>query len=159
MQQSASVAASTRRGTAFLPALTLTVLLSAATPSSSAGTQGPEFRDLLQEFNAICIQLETARRDLKSGDLDDQEFGDRILELFVRADSVTTLLQSRFPGPRRLGSVFALDSALRHLRQSLRDNYEGIVQKNGYRFVTADMALKAAEAWRSGVAETGLPLP
>ena len=159
MQQPASTAAATRKGTAFLPALALVVVMSTVTPSSEASARGPELRDLLQEFNAICVRLEASRADLASGNLSDRAFGDRVLELFVRADSINTLLYERFPNRRGPGSAFALDFALRHLMQSLRENYEGIVEGNGYRFLTADVALKAAEAWRSGVTETGSPLP
>jgi hypothetical protein len=114
--------------------------------------------DILHEFNAICVRIEAARADLHSGWLGEDAFLAQVLELFARADSMTTLLHSRFPGRRTGGPVFSLDRALKHLRDSLRENYVGIVEKNGYRFVTADVALKAAEAWRSGVMEPGSPL-
>jgi hypothetical protein len=41
--------------------------------------------------------------------------------------------------------------SLRYLIDSLRENYVGIVGRNGISFVTADQALQAAVAWRSGV--------
>lgn len=159
MHVGSSVVVSRRRTTALLSALTVATLLSAAAPSPTNGAQAQAFGDILQEFNAICTRIEVARTDLHSGWLGEDAFLGQVLELFVRADSVTTLLHSRFPVRRQVGPVFALDRALTHLRASLRENYEGIVEKNGYRFVTADVALKAAEAWRSGVTETGSTLP
>ena len=41
--------------------------------------------------------------------------------------------------------------------ESLRENYEGIVEGNGYRFVTADLAFKAAEAWKGSMVEQVTP--
>lgn len=116
MQHCASIAASKRRGTAVLPALALATLLSAAAPSPTDGSQGREFGDLLQEFNAVCARIEVARGDLNSGWLGEEAFADQVLELFARTDSMTTLLHSRFPGRSRLGPVFALDRALKYLR-------------------------------------------
>ena len=71
----------------------------------------------------------------------------------MRADSIRTLLDQRFPPPRAAGPAFALEWALRHLTESLRENYEGIVEGNGYRFVTADLAFKAAEAWKGSLGD------
>jgi hypothetical protein len=153
MQHSSSIAAATRNGGALLPALTLSLLLSAATPSPSEGAGAPNLRDLVKEFNSICTDLEVARRDLQSRGLDEGSFGDRILDLFVRADSISNLLEARAPLPRTTGTAFALDWGLRHLRASLRENYEGIVEHNGYHFVTADLSLKAAHAWQGRAVE------
>lgn len=153
MQHSTSIAAATRNGSALLPALALTLLLSAATPGPNAWAGAPDLRDLVKEFNLICTDLEAARRDLQSRIVDESGFGDRILELYVRADSISNLLDSRAPAPRKIGPAFALEWGLRHLRESLRENYEGIVEGNGYRFVVADLALKAAHAWQGKAVE------
>ncbi len=161
MQHPRSTAA-TRNGTAFLPALALTVVLTATTPGiGNGGSRGdsPNLAGLIREFNAICSDLQEARCDLQVRRLDEASFGDRILDLFVRADSITTLLDRRSPARGRVGPAYALEWALRHLRESLRENYEGIVEGNGYRFVTADLAFKAAEAWKGSIAEQPLSMP
>jgi hypothetical protein len=142
--------------------MTLAIVLTATTPGIGSGgsrDDGAHVQGLVREFNSICGDLQKARRDLEGRVLDDGSFGDRILELFVRADSITMLLDQRVPPPRRLGSAFALQWALRHLRESLRENYEGIVEGNGYRFVTADLAFKAAEAWKGSLAEEPVRIP
>lgn len=159
MQHSTSLAAATRKGSALLPALTLTMLLSAATSGPSAEAGSLDLRDLVREFSSICTDLEAARRDLQSRVVDEAAFGDRVLDLFVRADSISGLLVARAPSPRKSGPAFALEWGLRHLRESLRENYEGIVERNGFRFVTADLALKAAHAWQGRAlgAETAVP--
>jgi len=148
-----SSTAKARKGTAFLPAFALTFLLTATTPGIGSGEDGASIRGLVHEFNSICADLQTARCDLQMGTVDLDAFGDRILDLFVRADSITTLLDHLAPAPRPIGPAFALEWALRYLRESLRENYEGIVERNGYRFVTADLALKAAEAWRGNLVQ------
>ncbi len=154
-------AAATRKGRALLPAFALTLVLTATTPGIGNGGGGrgesANLQGLVREFNAICVELQKARSDLQLRVLDDTGFGDRILELFVRADSITTLFNLRFPAPRRVGPAYALDWALKHLRESLRENYEGIVEGNGYRFITADLAFKAAEAWRGSITEQVSP--
>lgn len=148
-----SSTAKLRKGTASLPAFALTFLLTATTPGIGSGEDGASLKGLVHEFNSICADLQTARCDLQMGSLDESAFGDRILELFVRADSITTLLDQCSSAPRPIGPAFALEWALKHLRESLRENYEGIVEGNGYRFVTADLALKAAEAWRGNLVQ------
>ncbi len=161
MQHPRSTAA-TRNGTAFLPALALTVALTASTPGIGSGgsrEDGPNLQGLIREFSAICSELQKARCDLQVRVLDEASFGDRILELFVRADSITTLLDRRYPARGRVGPAYALEWALRHLRESLRENYEGIVEGNGYRFVTADLAFKAAEAWKGSIVEQPFSTP
>jgi hypothetical protein len=56
-----------------------------------------------------------------------------------------------WPGARQAGTpLFAMDRGLRYLIESLRENYVGIVRRNGLSFVEADRALQAAVAWRSG---------
>ena len=159
MHDGSWIVISKRRTAALLCALTVATLLSAAVPNPTDGAQVQPLGDILQEFNAICTRIEVARADLHSGWLGEDAFLAQVLELFARADSMTTLLHARFPVRSQMGPVFALDRALKHLRDSLRENYAGIVEKNGYRFVTADAALKAAEAWRSGATDTGSSLP
>ncbi len=158
-------AAATRNGKALLPAFALTILLTATSPGIGSGSGNPSREDghavqgLVREFNSVCTDLQKARHDLQMRILDEASFGDRILELFVRADSITTLLEKRAPAPRHSGPAYALEWALRHLRESLRDNYEGIVEGNGYRFVTADLAFKAAEAWKGSFAPEPVSVP
>ena len=160
--QNPSPAAATRKGSALLPAFALTLVLTATTPGIGTGGAGrgddAHLQGLVREFNAICTELQKARFDLEQRVLDETAFGDRILELFVRADSITTLLDIRVPAARRVGPSFALHWALKHLRASLRENYEGIVEGNGYRFVTADIAFKAAEAWRGSLGDLVSPV-
>jgi hypothetical protein len=155
------LAAETRKGRALVPALALTFALTAATPGIGSGgsREDGNLRGLVREFNAICSDLQKARCDLQMQTLDEAAFGDRILELFARADSITTLLEKQAPAPRLAGPAFALEWALRHLTDSLRENYEGIVEGNGYRFVTADLALRAAEAWRGSLVERAVSIP
>jgi hypothetical protein len=156
-------AAATRKGSALLPAFALTLVLTATTPGVGSGGggrgEGANLQGLVREFNSICSDLQKARCDLQMRLVDETEFGDQILELFVRADSITTLLEKRAPSPRPPGPAFALQWALKHLRESLRENYEGIVEGDGYRFVTADLALKAAEAWKGSLVERPARLP
>ena len=152
-------AGSMRPASVFLPAMALTIVLTAATPGIGiGGSHGDktDLKGLIREFNAIGTELRKARCDLTLHVLDEESFGNRILELFTRADSIRTLLDKRVPPPRTSGPAFALEWALRHLNESLRENYEGIVERNGYRFVTADLAFKAAEAWK-GSFEDGPP--
>ena len=158
--------AETRHGRGLLPALALTLVLTSTTPGVGSGRpdadgrrDSAELRGLVREFNSICTDLQKARSDLQMRILDESAFGDRILDLFVRADSITTLFDGRVPPPRRAGPAFALQWALKHLRESLRENYVGIVEGNGYRFVTADLALKAAEAWQGSLVEQPVAIP
>jgi len=155
-------AGSMRPAGVFLPAMALTIVLTATTPGiGSGGSRGDraDIKALVREFNAIGTELQRARGELQLRILDERSFGDRILDLFVRADSIKTLLDQRFPAPRTVGPAFALEWALRHLTESLRENYEGIVEGNGYRFVTADLAFKAAEAWKGSLGETSVASP
>ena len=155
-------AGSMRPASVFLPAMALTIVLTATTPGIGSGGSrgdGADLKGLIREFNAIGTELQKARCDLALHVLDEDSFGDRILELFVRADSIRTLLDKRQPAPRTSGPAFALEWALRHLSESLRENYEGIVERNGYRFVTADLAFKAAEAWKGSFGDEPPAVP
>jgi len=126
----------------------LILLLATPTPLRAAG--GDSSRSpLLVEFNAICTELSAARDDLARGALRDEEFTDKILDLFVRADSLATILCADPSRARKDVGTFALKKSVLYLIESLRENYVGIVGRNGVRFVEADLALKAAVAWRS----------
>ena len=127
------------------------MILLLATPTPLWAGGDPSRAPLLIEFNAICTELGAARDDLSRGALRDDDFADKILDLFVRADSLATILRDASPGARRDLGSFALQKGVLYLIESLRENYVGIVGQNGVRFVEADQALKAAVAWRSGV--------
>ena len=123
---------------------------------SSDAPTGPDFATMLPEFNRICTDLTRAREELRLGALGEEEFCDRILALFVDADSLNNTLYSAGASVRRVaGPLFAMSHGLHYLIDSLRDNYVGIVARNGTNFVEADRALQAAVAWRSGVGTTG----
>jgi hypothetical protein len=103
------------------------------------------------EFNRICSDLAHARNELRSGLLGEPDFSDRILDLFVQADSLRTALLATAPALRRPGTpAFAMERGLRYLIESLRQNYVGMAGQNGLNFLDADLALQAAVAWRSG---------
>jgi len=121
----------------------------AARPALGAGS--PELTAMIPEFNRICADLVRARDGLLGGALDERSFADRVLALFVAADSLRAALDAG-PANQRL-RTFALDRGLRFLIESLRENYVGIVAKDGLRFVSADQALQAALAWRSSVVD------
>jgi len=110
---------------------------------------------MLPEFNRICTDLTRAREELRVGTLGEEAFGDRILALFVDADSLMNSLETAGTSARRIASqLFAMSHGIRYLIDSLRENYVGIVARNGSSFVAADRALQAAVAWRSGMGAT-----
>src|SRR5689334_16784111 len=77
-------AASMRPASVFLPAMALTIVLTATTPGiGSGGSRGEsaDLKGLVREFNTIATELQKARGDLQSRALDERGFGDRILEL------------------------------------------------------------------------------
>lgn len=115
----------------------------------------PDLAAMLPEFNRICSDLTRAREELRLGTLPEEAFCDRVLDLFVDADSLNQSVESAGASARRVASpLFAMSHGLRYLIDSLRENYVGIVARNGTSFVEADRALQAAVAWRSGVAVT-----
>jgi hypothetical protein len=124
--------------------------LALAMPGAAHGAVDPTAQ--VPEFNRICSDLAHAREELRSGFLDESDFGDRILDLFVQADSLRTALLATAPAAlRRPGTpAFAMERGLRYLIESLRQNYVGMAGQNGLNFLDADMALQAAVAWRSG---------
>ena len=105
---------------------------------------------VLTEFNAICEELSLARGLLAQGDLPDDDFANTSLALFVRADTLATTVGDGSQRANRDLPTFALQKGVVYLIESLRENYVGIVGRNGVSFVEADQALKAAVAWRSG---------
>jgi hypothetical protein len=137
---------------------TASLLLAAAlawtTPAAASTHVLPSNGDLsavVPEFNRICSDLVRARAELGAGLLEEELFADKVLDLFISADSLQMSLAQIAPLSRRPGtSLFAMDRGLRYLIDSLRENYLGIAAQNGVRFVEADQALQAAEAWRSG---------
>ena len=133
---------------AVLIGVAMILLLAVPTPALANG-HAPR-ATMLTEFNAICAELGEARDQLARGALGDEDFADRILDLFVRADSLAGLLGAGAPTARGDLGSFALQKGVLYLIESLRENYVGIVGRNGVRFVEADQALKAAVAWRSG---------
>jgi hypothetical protein len=118
-------------------------------PGAAHGAVDPTAQ--VPEFNRICSDLAHAREELRSGLLDEPDFGDRILDLFVQADSLRTALLATAPALRRPGTpAFAMERGLRYLIESLRQNYVGMAGQNGLNFLDADLAFQAAVAWRSG---------
>jgi hypothetical protein len=137
---------------ALVLAAILASLDAAPTPRYALAATGPDLNTMVPEFNRICTDLTRAREELRLGTLDEEAFGDRILALFVDADSLMNTLETAGVSPRRIASpLFAMSHGIRYLIDSLRENYVGIVARNGTSFVAADRALQAAVAWRSGV--------
>jgi hypothetical protein len=134
----------------------LVLAILCAAPTSALG-ENHEPASFVPEFNRICADLARTRADLGSGLLEEEDFAERILALFVDADSLQVALRTAWPGPRKAGTpLFAMERGLRYLVDSLRENYVGIVARNGFSFVEADRALQAALAWRSGAAPGGV---
>ena len=123
-------------------------------PGAAHGAVDPTAQ--VPEFNRICSDLAHAREELRSGLLGEPDFGNRILDLFVQADSLRTALLASAPGLRLPGTpAFAMERGLRYLIESLRFNYVGLAGANGINFVDADRALQAAVAWKSGAVGAG----
>jgi hypothetical protein len=141
-----------RAKSSLILAAILASLEAAPSPSPASAATGPDPAAMVPEFNRICTDLTRAREELRMGTLDDEAFGDRILALFVDADSLRNTLESAGASTRRIASpLFAMSHGIRYLIDSLRENYVGIVARNGTSFVAADRALQAAVAWRSGI--------
>jgi len=141
---------------ALVLAAILALLDAAPTPRCALAETGPDLNTMLPEFNRICTDLARAREELRLGTLDEESFGDRVLALFVDADSLKNSLQTAGASTRRIASpLFAMSHGIRYLIDSLRENYVGIVARNGTSFAAADRALQAAVAWRSGAVAVG----
>jgi len=123
-------------------------------PGAAHGAVDPTAQ--VPEFNRICSDLAHAREELRSGLLGEPDFGNRILDLFVQADSLRTALLATAPTLRTPGTpAFAMERGLRYLIESLRFNYVGLAGAKAINFVDADRALQAAVAWKSGAVGAG----
>ena len=134
----------------------LALELACAAMADAGKPKAADLPAIASEFQQICGQLDQARVGLRSGLITDEEFADRVLDLFVRADSLRELLP-KFgwtQAPATATGAFALSRALRYLIESLRENYVGIAAGNGINFVVADRAYQAAVAWRPTVEAT-----
>lgn len=128
----------------------LVVALLCSVPASAFG-ENHEPASFVPEFTRICTELTRTRAALGTGILRDEDFAEKILALFVDADSLQLALRTTWPGASKAGTpVFALERGLRYLIVSLRENYVGIASQDGWSFVEADRALQAAVAWQSG---------
>jgi hypothetical protein len=126
------------------------IALLCSVPASAFG-ENHEPATFVPEFNRICTELTRTRAALGSGVLRDEDFAEKILALFVSADSLQLALRAAWPGASKVGTpVFAMDRGFRYLIESLRENYVGIASQDGWSFVAADRALQAAVAWQSG---------
>jgi len=156
MKKASAFAKTLRAPGARTSLLVLAVLC--AIPTSAHG-ENHEPASFVPEFNRICAELTRTRADLGSGILADEAFAERVLGLFVDADSLQLALRTAWPGVHRAGTpLFAMERGLRYLIESLRENYVGIAEQNGWSFVEADRALLAAQAWQSGVGFVGVTL-
>ena len=140
-----------RRGAICGIVLGVTLTLFSASPMNAAAspTTDPP-KSALHEFRLLCAQLVDARERLANGRLDEEAFSDTLLALFIRADSLAHILAA---GQRGNPSWITLQRGTSYLIDSLRDNWVGMAARNGVSFVQADLALKAAVAWRSNVPE------
>jgi len=137
---------------AFLGGL-LALELACAAPVDAGKPQAIDLPSIAAEFQDICARLDQARAGLRDGALSNEEFADRVLELFVRADSLRELVPRSgwVRASAKETGAFALSRALRYLVESLRENYVGIAAGDGANFVEADRAYQAAVAWRPEV--------
>jgi hypothetical protein len=131
----------------------LALELAVAVPASAEKRDALDVPAMVSEFRQICLELDRARAQLGAGTVSDEQFADRILDLFVRADSLSQVVP--FGGWVQRGGnttgTFALSRAVSYLIESLRENYVGIASKDGTDFVEADRAYQAAVAWRPDV--------
>ncbi len=128
----------------------LALELACAAPAEASKFEAVDVPAIIAEFQQICGELEQARTGLRNGSMPDEEFADRVLDLFVRADSLRELVPRGgwTRSTTNPAGTFALSRALRYLIESLRGNYVGIAARNGVSFVEADRAYQAAVAWR-----------
>jgi hypothetical protein len=136
----------------------LALEIALAAPSEAARQDDADLGGVVVEFRQICGKLDAARGALRAGAITGDDFADRVLELFVRADSLSQRLpRGGWVQGSRGGGAFALSRAVRYLIESLRQNYVGIAAGDGINFVEADRAYQAAVAWRSGVEAAAAP--
>jgi hypothetical protein len=126
--------------------------LAFAPGSDAAAPDDREQSAIVAEFNRICSELSEARSRLGAGTMTDDEFAGTVLDLFVRADSVSLRVpRGGWIQGSGSGKTFALSRALQYLIGSLRGNYVGIAARDGVQFLEADRAYQAAVAWRSNI--------
>jgi hypothetical protein len=125
--------------------------LAAAVPSAASPDETLDLGRWTSAFTRVCADLSSARAELQQGTRSEDAFADRVLELFARADSLRDALEVT-PPAREPGQTQALDRGVRYLIVSLRENYLGIVERDGLRFVSADQAFRAAVGWRNQIA-------
>ena len=133
-------------------ALGLLVAMLGGLPRSSTASPSDLPKAALEEFRGLCNELTAARDRLATGRLNEEAFADTLLALFARADSLASRLAS---GPAGNPSRITLQRGTAYLIDSLRDNWIGIQARNGVSFAEADLALKAAIAYRSNVTYAG----
>jgi hypothetical protein len=119
-----------------------------ASAVSSASQELP--KTVLEEFKGLCVELADARERLSAGRIDESAFADTLLSIFIRADRMAQMLAA---GSQASPSRAPLQRGTAYLIEALRENWIGIAGRNGMSFVQADLALKAAVAWRSNVTE------
>lgn len=127
----------------------LALELAFAVPAKAEKPEELDVPGIISQFQQICTELDQARAQLRSGAIGDDEFADRVLDLFVWADSLhQEVPRGGWVHPNDTTGAFALSRGLHYLIESLRENYVGIASKNGQDFVEADRAYAAAMAWR-----------
>lgn len=128
----------------------LALELACAAPADAGKPKAADLPSIASEFQDICGLLDAARAGLRDGTLSNEEFADRVLDLFVRADSLRELVPKTgwTQSTGNASGAFALSRGLRYLIESLRENYVGIAAGDGANFVEADRAYQAAVAWR-----------
>jgi hypothetical protein len=131
--------------------LGLALCIGCAWPKNAPAVTGGDFpKALMEEFRGLCAELTEAREQLAAGRMDESAFADTLLSLFIRADHMAEVLAAGPPGnPSRI----SLQRGSAYLIESLRENWIGLAARNGMSFAQADLALKAAVAWRSTLAE------
>ncbi len=135
----------------------LALELAFAAPADAGKPEAVDVPAIVSDFQRICGELDQARTGLRNGTLSNEEFADRVLDLFVRADSLHQLVPRGgwIKGGANATGAFALSRALRYLIESLRENYVGIAAGSGVNFVEADRAYQAAVAWRPDIQAAG----
>jgi hypothetical protein len=135
--------------------LGLALCLCCAWPKSATAVPGGDLpKALMEEFRGLCAELSDARERLATGRMDEAAFADTLLSIFIRADGLAEVLAA---GPRGNPSRITLQRGTAYLIDSLRDNWLGVSARNGMSFAEADLALKAAVAWRSNAESPATP--
>src|SRR5262249_58352239 len=94
----------------------LALLVLAAPAQSAQAAKRPDLAGLIPTLNRICSDLSRSREELRTGMLDADQFSERVLALFVDADSVREVVEATPPAARLVGGpFFAADHSLRYL--------------------------------------------